>query len=249
VKTEVHKAIVWWPVAPFSGRMPLRNRIVRIILAQKTSFKKEKIQRHSYYLIKLNNSIYYIAPMKCLTYKKQLNFLKTLNVSTKKSYGGNTKGKRKIARPISTKKWSHLVLKSHKAKGVFSLLASQNSLKVKAIIKKQSSKHGIQIADLVNMGNHIHLKVRPQSRIGFQRFLKSTTALIARAVTGARKGFKFGKFWDGLAFTRVIESSYELFQLRGYFEANRVESKKGYQERLAYLNAFNGWLKTLRLQT
>jgi REP element-mobilizing transposase RayT len=187
--------------------------------------------------------------MKNLSQQKQMNFLKTLNVSHKKTYGGNTQGKRKVARPISTKKWSHLVLKSNKAKGVLSLLTPINSAKVKIIIKKQSLKHGVQITDFVNMGNHLHLKVKPHSRLGFQRFLKSTTAMIARAVTGARKGFKFGKFWDGLAFTRVIQSGFELFQLKGYFEANRVESQKGYQERLAYLNAFNGWLRSLRLQT
>jgi REP element-mobilizing transposase RayT len=181
--------------------------------------------------------------------QKQFHFLKDLNISNKKTYGGITKGKRKVARPISTKKWAHLVLKSNKAKGTLSLLNPNNALRVKNIIKKQSLKHGVRITDYVNMGNHLHLKVRPSSRVGFQKFLKSTTALIARAVTGARKGVKFGKFWDGLAYTRVIQSGYELFQLKGYFEANRVESKKGYQDRLAYLNAFNGWLKSLRLQT
>lgn len=179
----------------------------------------------------------------------QTHFLKKLRVSSKKSYGGNTKGKRKIARPISTKKWSHLVLKSNKGKGLLSLSHPKNMIQVKVILKKQALKHGVEITDYVNMGNHLHLKVRPHSRIGFQRFLKSTTAMIARKVTGARKGFKFGKFWDGLAFTRVIQSSYELFQLKGYFNANRLESKKGYQHRLEYLNAFNGWLKTLRIQT
>jgi REP element-mobilizing transposase RayT len=181
--------------------------------------------------------------------QKQLTFLKNLNISNRKSYGGVTKGKRKVARPISTKKWSHLVFKSSKAKGHLSLLRLENKIKINNIVKKQASKHGVQVADLVNMGNHMHLKVKPQSRRGFQNFLKSTSAMIARAITGARKGFKFGKFWDGLVFTRVIQSGYELFQLSGYFEANRVESKKGYNARLAYLNAFNGWLKTLRLQT
>ncbi len=179
----------------------------------------------------------------------QTNFLKNLNVSNKKSHGGLTEGKRKTARPISTKKWSHLVLKSKKAKGPLSLSHPKNITQVKYILRKQASKHGVEITDYVNMGNHLHLKVKPHSRVGFQKFLKSTTAMIARKVTGARKGFEFGKFWDGLAFTRVIQSSYELFQLKGYFEANRLESRKGYQERLSYLNSFNTWLRSMRLQT
>lgn len=181
--------------------------------------------------------------------KTQLNFFKKLKVSSKKSYGGITKGRRKVARPISTTKWSHLVLKSKKAKGNLSLSSLKNRTQVTRILKKQAQKHHVQITDFVNMGNHLHLKVRPQSRIGFQKFLKSTTAMIARAITGAKKGYKFGKFWDGLAFSRVIQTPFELLQLRGYFDANRKESQKGYLARAEYLNNFNRWLRTLKLQT
>lgn len=180
---------------------------------------------------------------------KQANFLKELGQNSKKTYGGITKGKRKVARPISTKKWMHLTLKSKKAKGNFSLLNPKNFLKVSQIIKKQAFKHGVEITDYVNMGNHLHLKVKPHSRKGFQAFLKSTTAMIARSVMGVNRNTSFGKFWDALAYTRVIQTAYELLQLKGYFKANRIQSKKGYDARLEYLNAFNAYLKTLKLQT
>ncbi len=179
----------------------------------------------------------------------QTDFLKNINQTKIKSYGGITKGKRKIARPISTKKWMHLTLKSNKAKGALSFLHAKNFFKVKFIIKNQALKHGVEISDYVNMGNHLHLKVKPHSRKSFQNFLRSTTAMIARSVTGATRNQGFGKFWDGLAFTRVIQSSYELFQLKGYFKANRIQAKKGYEARTKYLDAFNGYLKTLKLQT
>lgn len=176
---------------------------------------------------------------------KQQNFLKELNQNNRKSYGGITKGKRKIARPISTKKWMHLTLKSKKAKGNLSLLYSKNIFKIKDIIKKQAYKHGVEVSDYVNMGNHLHLKVKPSTRTGFQNFLKSTTAMIARFVTGANKNNSFGKFWDALAYTRVIQSSYEVFQLQGYFNANRIQSKRGYRARVQYLDAFNEYLRSL----
>jgi REP element-mobilizing transposase RayT len=181
--------------------------------------------------------------------QKQLNFYSQINVSNKKSYGGTTKGKRKIARPFSPKKWMHLNLKAQKAKGHLSLLNPKNKSNVEAILKKQSQKHGVQIAEYVNMGNHLHIKVRASTRNGFQKFLKSITAMIARKVTGAHRSNKFGKFWDALAFTRILTSAFEELQLKGYFQANRIEAQKGYQARKHYLDQFNSWLKTLRLQT
>ncbi|MGZ3724043.1 MAG: hypothetical protein ACXVA9_13965, partial [Bdellovibrionales bacterium] len=98
------------------------------------------------------------------------------------------------------------------------------------------------IADLANVGSHIHLKIRITSRAGFQKFLKSVTALIARKVTGARKGKPFGKFWQGLAFTRVLKSYTEELNLKGYFSANRAEAALGFEARERLLRAFNRWV-------
>lgn len=85
------------------------------------------------------------------------------------------------------------------------------------------------------MGNHIHFQIRISDRKNFQNFLRSITSLIARHVTGARRGMSFGKFWQALAFTRVLATSFEVWGLRDYLTGNRVERQHGYSSREAYL--------------
>jgi hypothetical protein len=68
------------------------------------------------------------------------------------------------------------------------------------------------------------------------------TTLIARKVTGACRGNKFGRFWQGLAFTRVLKSYTEELNLKGYFHANRNEAEYGPAARDRVLKAFNKWV-------
>ena len=66
----------------------------------------------------------------------------------------------------------------------------------------------------------------------FQRFLRTVTGLIARHVTGARKGRPFGRrFWSHVAFTRVVTGLRGFKQMRSYVEKNRVEAEFGALER------------------
>jgi REP element-mobilizing transposase RayT len=158
--------------------------------------------------------------------------------------GARTRGRRKTKRPLSTKHALHLVLKSKKAVGVHSFFRHQQA--IHRILTQYSKRYGVQIKDSVNMGNHIHLKIKITDRKYFQNFLRTVTALIARHVTKAKKGQSFGPFWDALAFTRVVKTSYEELQLKGYFKANREQKNKSYKAREEFLNQFNAWLYGLR---
>jgi REP element-mobilizing transposase RayT len=177
---------------------------------------------------------------------KQLNLFKNQTPNTTIHGGSRTAGKRKNKRPLSTKHAIHLVLKSKKAIGQQSFFKHQE--KIHSILNKYSKKHGVQIQDSVNMGNHIHLKIKITTREHFKNFLRTVTALIARVVTNAKKGQKFGKFWDALAFTRVLKSKIENLQLTGYFRANRVEKNRNYRTREKYLTEFNEWIYRLKRQ-
>lgn len=167
---------------------------------------------------------------------------------TKRRYGRtqqgglNSEGRRKQERPLSTKKWIHLVLKSDKAKGRLSFLNARNQPFVEATMRTKAKRFGVKIAEMVNVGSHLHVKIRIASRATFQQFLKSVTTLIARHVTGARRGKPFGRFWQGLAFTRVLRTSLEELNLRGYLEANRREATQSYAAREEYLRRFNAWV-------
>jgi REP element-mobilizing transposase RayT len=175
---------------------------------------------------------------------KQIHFFKELNEkpSGNKTHGGIlTKGKRKIRRPLDTQKPLHLVMRSSKARGELNFLKVQNRTKVENIVRKQAAKFGIRIASFANVGNHLHLLLRISNRKGFQAFLKSTTALIARAVTKARKGNPFGKFWDTLAYTRILTSSKELAVASKYLRANQIEARQGTSAREMFLASRRKW--------
>lgn len=188
---------------------------------------------------------YYIAPRM----KQQKDLFEYFNTpQLKKRYsrvvhgGDAAKGKRKLERPLSSKKWIHLILKSDHAKGKFSFLSAKNQIIVLQILKTKAKKFGVQVADYANVGNHLHLKLKIQNRTEFQQFLRSVTTLIARKVTGARRGHKFGRFWQGLAYTRILKSALEELNLKGYFKANRIEASGGKIAREIYLKKFNAWV-------
>jgi REP element-mobilizing transposase RayT len=167
----------------------------------------------------------------------------------RRTHGGvPTKPARKLERPLSRKDFIHLILKSEKAKGALGFLKSENDIVVRDILREKAKKFGVVIADFANVGNHLHIKIRAQSRESFQKFLKAVTCLIARKITGAKRGKKFGKFWQGLAFTRIITSRLEELRLRGYFEANRKEAQYGYATRERFLAEFNVWMRKLKKQ-
>ena len=160
--------------------------------------------------------------------------------------GAESKGHRKNYRPLAEKKWIHLTLKSAKATGPWSFLTPKNQILVNEILKSKAKKWGIQIAEVVNVGNHLHIKLKFKYREGFQNFLRAVTSLIARKITKARRGVKSGKFWQGLAFTRVLKTSFEELQLKGYFRANRIQATRGTKAREEYLDKFNAWVYRLR---
>ncbi|MCC7405694.1 MAG: transposase [Bdellovibrionales bacterium] len=162
--------------------------------------------------------------------------------------GVETKGHRKLERPLSTTRPIHLVLKSHKAKGSLSFLTHQNKPVVETIIREKARKFGVRICQFANVGNHLHLKIRIASRPLFQAFLVSVTTLIARTLTGARRGKKFGRFWQGQAFTRVLVSRREELNLFGYIKANQIEGRGSTEARELYLEKFHRWVYRERLR-
>lgn len=171
--------------------------------------------------------------------KKELKYFKAL------THGGvNLKKRRKVKRPLIPGSITHVVLKSSKAQGNLSFY--KHKLLVHRLMKQKAAKFFVEIKDFVNMGNHLHLKVKFKDAKRFQQFLKSYTGLLARQITGARKGRRFGKFWDGLVYTRVLTSKIEELGLRIYFEGNHREREMGYQERIDYLKRWNQYLYRLR---
>jgi REP element-mobilizing transposase RayT len=133
---------------------------------------------------------------------KQSQFFK----ASPRSHGGVlNKKKRKGRRPIDTKKPLHVVMRSTKATKQLSFIRHHQA--IKEILRANAERFRISIYSWANSGNHLHLLIRGKSRGEIQNFLRTVTALIARRVTGAKKGNPFkGKFWDQLVFTRLLNS-------------------------------------------
>lgn len=143
--------------------------------------------------------------------------------------------KRKLRRPLDSKKPAHLILKSSKARDPISMLRPRNRNWIATLIRAKAIAFNIQLQGYANVGNHLHLKIKFACREDFQRFLRSITSLIARHVTGARKGKKFGKFWDWLAYTKIVAVwKYEKW-LNHYIVANNIEAECGRAQREQYL--------------
>lgn len=140
------------------------------------------------------------------------------------SHGGSLRaGKRKLMRPIVTKSPMHVVLRSTRAKGHWSMLYAQNKMKIESILRKLERKYHIKIFARSNMGNHIHLLIQGRSRDHIQNFLRVFSALVARAITGAKKGKPVGKFWDSLVFTRIVRWGKDFQNTLKYTIANTWE--------------------------
>ena len=161
------------------------------------------------------------------------------------THGGvSLKKRRKVERPLLNNTITHVVFKSSKAKGKFNFY--KNKKLVAHHLNQKAGQFFIEILNFVNMGNHLHLKVRFKDKARFKKFLKAFAGVVARKITGAKKGHKFGRFWDGLVYTRVLLSSFEELGLKGYFEANHRQREYGYDERVLYLKRFNQYLYRLK---
>jgi REP element-mobilizing transposase RayT len=124
-------------------------------------------------------------------------------------------GQRKTSRPLEPTLPLYVVLRSSRARGKWSLTRPPTRTAIKETLKELSERHGIKIFEFSNGGDQVHLLLRAQSRASFQAFLRAFAGLVARQVTGARKGKPSGRFWDALTFSRVLNWGDEFEVVRG----------------------------------
>ena len=148
-------------------------------------------------------------------------------------HGGDVRrGQRKLERPVSTRRPMHVVLKSHRATGPWSLRRHDRT--VREVLRRMARRFEIRIYDFANVGSHLHLVLRARSREAFQGFLRSFAGIVARRVMGAERGRRTGRFFDGLAWTRVISWGRDYWGLRHYVFRNQIEGEQGPRIRQAF---------------
>jgi len=156
--------------------------------------------------------------------EKQTSFA-LLDLKGHTTHGGeHSVGKRKKQRPISVKKSMHLVMKSSRAKGSYSLRAIHNKGKVEELVWRYARRFHIKIYRFTVNFNHIHFVLRAKRREHLQNFLRTTAGLIACHILKAKKGTKRGKFWDLLVFSRIVEWGKAFRIVMAYVLQNELEA-------------------------
>ena len=138
----------------------------------------------------------------------------------KKEFGGSLlQGKRKTARPLSTKQPIHLVLKSTHSRPFL-----PSNRKLEKLFRTQAQKYGLKIYDLALNWSHIHALITIPSRQAYHAFIRTLTAAIVKVLS-----LSWGKSLKGLLdlrpFTRILSWGREFTSVRGYLELNQMEAR------------------------
>jgi REP element-mobilizing transposase RayT len=139
--------------------------------------------------------------------------------------GAVRRHRRKLERPVSTRRPMHVVLTSRHASGAWNLRKHDRA--VRGALRAMARRFGVRIYDFANVGSHLHLLVRTRRREEFQGFLRSFAGIVARRVTGARRGQPVGRFFTGLAWSRVVRWGRDYMGLRHYVFRNQIEAALG----------------------
>jgi len=137
----------------------------------------------------------------------------------KKEFGGSfLKGKRKSARPLSTKNPIHLVLKSTHARPFH-----PTSRKLEKIFRAQAQKYGIRIYDMALNWSHIHALITIPSRQAYLAFIRTLTSAIV-GLLSKTAGQSLKGLFDLRPFTRILSWGREFRSVQGYLGLNQMES-------------------------
>jgi hypothetical protein len=148
--------------------------------------------------------------------------------SSSTEHGGAVRrGRRKIERPVSTRRPMHVVLHSQRARGDWSLRRHERV--VRRVLEACANRNGVKLHGFANVGSHLHLLVRARRREAFQAFLRSFAGIVARAITGSRRSRPLdgGPFWSALAWSRVVQWGQDYFGVQHYIFRNDIEATDG----------------------
>jgi REP element-mobilizing transposase RayT len=91
-------------------------------------------------------------------------------------------------------------------------------------MREQARRARVRVYEYANAGNHLHLLLRAKHRADLQAFLRSFAGVAARLVTGARRGRPTGRFWDMLAYSRIVHWGRQFRRVRDYILQNELEA-------------------------
>lgn len=157
----------------------------------------------------------------------------------KKEFGGSLlKGRRKSARPLSSKHPIHLVLHSQIVLKAGRFLRHRKF--VHQVLSRVAKRWGINLYDLAVVRDHIHASIRIPNRLAYRNFIQSVTGTIALELNPSPMKCEF---WDVRPFTRIVEWGVAFKKLRAYIVMNELEAEQviPYQPRGRGSSARRSW--------
>jgi REP element-mobilizing transposase RayT len=156
-------------------------------------------------------------------------------------------GRRRSARPLSSKEPIHLILRSSWAKGSHSFLQPRNKNEISRLIRVISAKYFVRIYKVAIVGNHLHLIMLSQRRQNYKTFIRVLSSQIASHVM-RKQSFKVFRrfvlsqnwgdphpglseqqglgqqFWQFRPFTRVLRWGRDFKNSCSYVRQNTLEA-------------------------
>jgi hypothetical protein len=121
-------------------------------------------------------------------------------------------------------------------------LKLQTAKFIKSIIEQTAERFYVTLRRNINVGNHLHLLIHAPTAEAQRNFLRTITALIARQITGSKKGSPSAlkQFWDGRPFSRLVPWGRAYEAILKYLSLNSLEAI-GFTKVSAreYLNSFS----------
>ncbi len=142
------------------------------------------------------------------------------------THGGElSKGKRKLGRPIATRRPMHIVMRSSLAVGGWSFLHPSHAPFIRCVVPLIAKRFNVQLYEWSQNSNHLHLLLRAATRDGLKHFLMAVSGRISQKITCAKKGNPLGKrFFDHIPFSRIVEWGRSLVIARRYIIQNNLEA-------------------------
>lgn len=156
-------------------------------------------------------------PIQLSFYKKEISFGGAL------LKGANAR----VPRPLSSKNFLHIVLKSDVAikTETTDLRLTSKKAKVIEIIKGRAGDFGVRIHSKAIASNHIHLLISFKSRKKYFQWIRRLTGLIARLMLKAEKGNPSKiSFWSHRPFTRIVFWGRDFKTMSAYITRNVLEA-------------------------
>lgn len=155
---------------------------------------------------------------------KQMN-LNRQDFKRSQPFGGELlkRAKYRTARPLSTKKAMHVVIRSSQATGPWSF--KRFDKEIERILNSAAKRFGVRVYSFANAGNHLHLIIKLGNRFTYAGFIRSITGAIALKVTRASKLKKLKqRFFDRRPYSRVVEWGRAFRIAKDYVQLNFLEA-------------------------